>query len=47
MNDQLKDLIAIGSSVAANCQPCIQYHLGKAKEHGVNREDIIEAIKVG
>ncbi|MCZ7361250.1 MAG: carboxymuconolactone decarboxylase family protein [Candidatus Methanoperedens sp.] len=22
-----KELIAIGSSIAANCQPCLEYHL--------------------
>jgi AhpD family alkylhydroperoxidase len=47
VNEQLKELIAVGASVAANCQPCIRYHIGKAREHGVDSADIKEAIKVG
>jgi AhpD family alkylhydroperoxidase len=41
------ELIAIGSSVAANCQICLQYHVGKAREIGVGPEEIAGAIEVG
>ncbi|MHC5090308.1 MAG: carboxymuconolactone decarboxylase family protein, partial [Planctomycetota bacterium] len=27
-----KELIAIGASVSANCQPCVRFHLDKAKK---------------
>lgn len=40
-------LISIGVSVGVNCQPCLQYHIAKAKENGVSEQEIQEAIEVG
>ena len=42
-----KELIAIGASVSANCQPCLQFHVSKAAEHGAIDSEIQEAIEVG
>lgn len=47
MNDQTKELIAVGASVTANCQPCLQYHVQEAKNFGASDETIREAIEVG
>lgn len=47
MDRKLKELIAIGASVAAHCQPCLKYHVAKAKEADVAEEDIRQAIAVG
>lgn len=47
MDALAKELIAIGASVSAHCQPCLDYHLGKARELGVNENDIEAAIGVG
>jgi AhpD family alkylhydroperoxidase len=47
MDDQTKELIAIGASVTANCQPCLEYHLAEAKKLGAGDEDIQEAIETG
>lgn len=47
MDTKLKELIAIGASVAAHCQPCLKYHVAKAKEAGAVGEDIRQAIAVG
>lgn len=47
MNEQIKELIAIGASVAAHCQPCLTFHLKTARELGVAEEDIKEAIEMG
>ena len=44
---QIKELIAIGASVTANCQPCILYHINKAREYDVDEAEIREAINVG
>lgn len=44
MDNRIKELIAVGASVTANCQPCFQYHIGKAKEHGADEQEISEAI---
>jgi len=44
MDTKIKELIAIGASVTANCQPCLRYHVSKAKENGANEQEIKEAI---
>lgn len=45
--EKTKELIAIGASIAANCQPCLDYHADKAREHGAGESEIAEAIEVG
>lgn len=47
MNEQIKELIAVGASVAAHCQPCLKYHYAKARELGIEVTDINAAIDVG
>jgi AhpD family alkylhydroperoxidase len=47
MDERTKELVAIGASFAARCQPCIRYHLLKAKEAGASEEDIHTAIDMG
>ena len=44
---KIKELIAIGASVSANCQPCIKYHTAKARELKVDEAEIQQAIEVG
>lgn len=46
MDNRIKELIAIGASVTANCQPCLRYHVSKAQESGAEELDISEAIVV-
>lgn len=46
MDNRLKELIAVGASVTANCQPCLQYHVSKAQESGAEEQEILEAITV-
>ena len=47
MNTKTKELIAIGASVAAHCRPCLTYHVAKAKEAGIGKKEISEAIAIG
>jgi len=42
-----QELIAIGASVTAHCQPCLTYHVGKAREMGIGEQEIREAVSVG
>ncbi|NIM05141.1 MAG: carboxymuconolactone decarboxylase family protein, partial [Armatimonadetes bacterium] len=44
MDKRTKELIAIGASITANCQPCLEYHVTKARENGAEEEEIKEAI---
>ncbi len=46
-DEKVQELIAIGASVTAHCQPCFTYHLNKAKELGVSEEKIKNAVAVG
>jgi len=47
MDNRTMELIAIGASVTAHCQPCLIYHLGKAREMGIDEKEIREAVAVG
>jgi AhpD family alkylhydroperoxidase len=40
-------LIAVGASVAANCQPCLLTNATKARENGADDQEIVEAIEIG
>jgi AhpD family alkylhydroperoxidase len=47
MDSKTKELIAIGASVTANCVPCLEFHLLKAREAGASDCDIADAVRVG
>lgn len=47
MDERTKELIAIGASVSAHCQPCLAYHLEKARELGIEEDNIRAAIETG
>ncbi len=47
MDEQSKELVAIGASVAANCYPCMKHHLAKCDELGVARAEVRAAAEVG
>jgi AhpD family alkylhydroperoxidase len=39
------ELVAIAAAVASNCEPCLEYHVGLARELGVADEEIARAVK--
>lgn len=47
MDERTKELIAIGASVGAHCQPCLTWHVQKAQELGISDEEIKAAIEMG
>ena len=47
MDEHTKELIAIGASVGAHCQPCLTWHMKKARELGIDDEAIRAAIETG
>jgi AhpD family alkylhydroperoxidase len=47
IDDKTKELVAIGASITANCQPCLQYHADQARRFGADNQEIAEAIEVG
>jgi AhpD family alkylhydroperoxidase len=47
LDDRMKALIAVGASITANCQPCLQATTAVALESGADAQEIAEAIEVG
>ena len=47
LDDRTIRLIAVGASITANCQPCLETNVAKALENGADEQDIAEAIEVG
>jgi AhpD family alkylhydroperoxidase len=47
LDNQTLALIAVGASIAANCQPCLEHSIGAALQCGANHQQITEAIDVG
>jgi len=46
-DDHIKELTAVGASIAANCQPCFEYHTDEARESRATAQEIMDAIEVG
>lgn len=47
MDKRMKELVAIGASIACNCHPCVRYHVGKAQEMEIKAKAIQQAVAVG
>ncbi len=47
MDEKIRELIAVGASITANCQPCLKYHTDKALESGAGPEEVAEAVEMG
>lgn len=47
LDDRIKALIAVGASITANCQPCLQSTTSMALASGADEQEIAEAIEVG
>ena len=47
MDRKIKELIAVGASVTANCVACFRFHFKKAREAGAEDKEIQAAIGVG
>jgi len=47
VTESIKELVAIGASVGAHCQPCLEYHIQAAVELGVSEANIRTAMTIG
>ena len=47
LDERTRKLIAVGASVACNCHPCLEYHLGQAHDMGIETQLLEEAIEAG
>ncbi len=43
---KVKRLIAIASAVAVGCEYCVNHHIKLARDEGISKKEIIEAILV-
>jgi arsenite methyltransferase len=43
--EAVAELVAIGASIASNCEPCFRYHYDRARKIGVSKEDMALAVK--
>lgn len=47
LDNRIAELIAVGASITANCQPCLQYHIRTALESGADQQEVADAIEIG
>jgi AhpD family alkylhydroperoxidase len=47
IDDKTRELIAIGASITANCQPCLQYHMAQAQRLSADPQELTDAIEIG
>ena len=47
LDDRMRELIAVGTAIGANCHPCLRYHSAKARDLGIPNDEIADAIEVG
>lgn len=45
-SDAVAELVAIGASIASNCEPCFRYHYDKARKLGVSKDDMALAVAI-
>ena len=46
LNKKVKELIAIGVSLATGCKHCLEGHLRKARKYGASRRELSETLAV-
>lgn len=42
-----KELVAVGISVATDCESCMQWHIEQAAASGASEREVFEAVEVG
>ncbi|HUZ18407.1 MAG TPA: carboxymuconolactone decarboxylase family protein [Spirochaetia bacterium] len=47
LDSQTRELIGVGAAVAANCLPCLRYHVAEAQKAGCSLEAIEAATALG
>jgi AhpD family alkylhydroperoxidase len=47
LDERTAMLVAVGASIAANCQPCLEINVERARAHGIDPQEIADAVEVG
>lgn len=46
LDRKTKELMALAISVIVKCEPCMEYHVREAIEHGATEQEVLEALEV-
>ena len=46
LNNREQSLVSLGAALAANCIPCIEFHIPDAKKAGLSDSEIKEAVEI-
>ncbi len=46
LSKEQEELVALGAAIAANCEPCLKFHLGKGTEAGLSTDQLKAAVAV-
>lgn len=46
LNNRERSLVALGAAVAANCIPCVEYHIPEARQAGLSEAQIKQAVQI-
>ena len=46
LNNREQSLVALGAALAANCIPCIEFHIPEARKSGLTSGEIKEAVQI-
>jgi len=46
LNPAVLELIGLGASIAANCEPCFRYHYDQAKKLNVSDADMLQTVNL-
>ena len=47
ITEQVRELIAIGASIGASCEPCLKYHVKASRKLGLSDDQMREAVSIG
>ncbi len=47
LSKKTKELIAVGISLATDCESCMQWHIEQAAKAGASMREVLEAVEVG
>lgn len=47
LDKKTKELLGLVSSLVLRCNDCIEYHLRRCEEEGVQDEEMVEALSIG
>jgi len=42
----VRELVAIGAAIAANCEPCFRFHYAEARKLGVSRAEMAQVVNI-